>query len=111
METKNSSKIKTAIIFAFIVCSVFLVVSVWIDGLSDRDPANPVHIRPTLVNSSIKGFDLTLTANPDQDGRGHGQGGGEGQNQGGDKDHGTPTPTIGLENYSTQDLSSDLLDE
>jgi hypothetical protein len=67
----------------------------------------PGHIRPTLAVSTPKGFELTLTANPDQEGHGHGSGAG----QGGNKEHGTPTPTVDFENVLTEDLPADLLDE
>jgi hypothetical protein len=107
MATKTSSKIKSAVLMVFIVSSVFLVIGVWFQGLSDQEPATPRHIRPTLPNLVPEGFELTLTANPDQ--VGHELGGGAGQ--GDNREHGTPTPTVDFENLPTQDLPADLLDE
>ena len=107
MATKNSPKIKSAILLVFIVSSVVLVIGVWFQGLSDQEPAMPGHIRPTLAVSFPEGFELTLTANPDQTDHEHGSGTGQGGNQ----EHGTPTPTMDFENAPTEDLPADLLDE
>ncbi|MGD2155625.1 MAG: hypothetical protein PVG14_08095 [Anaerolineales bacterium] len=107
METKISSKVKTVVLLAFILSSVFLVMGVWVEGLTDQEPAVPGHIRPTLAWSTPQGFELTLTANPDSSD--HRQGTGEGQGEG--LGHSTPTPTVDLMNLPTEDLPADLLDE
>jgi len=95
METKTSSKVKSFVLLIFVISSVFLVIGIWAEGLTDQEPAVPGHIRPTLVWSSPQAPELTLTTNPDSS----------------DQRLGTPTPTVDLTNLLTEDLPADLLDE